>query len=380
MDNNLITVGIFGEVNSGKSTLFNKLLNQDLAIVSATAGTTTDSVSKLIELGELGRVKLIDTAGLGDSTQLAEQRIQATLKVAKTVDIAIITHISDDDGSNMLKELFDKFNTPYIDVVNVAFSNKCESYGKSALYIDFDKKEDIQTLLDELLKIKLTNKVNFTITGNLVKKGDKVILVMPQDKAAPDGRLILPQSQTIRELLDKGCKVICVTPNNIKATLDDLKSLPDLVITDSSVFDYVYQNLPRECKLSSFSVLFAKFKGDINTFIKGAEVFDKLTSDSKILIAEACSHTPKNEDIGRVKIPALIRKKFGNTVHVDIVNGLDLPTDLGEYDLIIHCGACMFSRKTVLNRILQAKEQNVPITNYGIAIAKLNGILDKIVY
>lgn len=380
MDNNLTVIGIFGNVNSGKSTLFNILLNQDYAIVSATAGTTTDCISKNIELGELGKVKLIDTAGFGDYSALGKQRISGTISVADTVDIAIIIRVAVNDGSDEIKKRFDELNTPYIEVINTAKTSELSGYNNDTLLINFEKKEDINVLLKALLTIKTENTETLTITGDLVSDGDTVILVMPQDKSAPNGRLILPQSQTIRELLDKNCIVIAITPIILKETLEKLNYMPNLIITDSSVFDYVYNIVPKECKLTSFSVLFAKFKGDIVKFIEGAKAFDILPKDGKILILEACSHTPKGEDIGRVKLPNMIRNAYGDGIEIVIANGSKIPNNLAQFNLIIHCGACMFTRKSVLNRIYQAEKCGVPITNYGIAIAKLNGILDKIVF
>ena len=207
-----------------------------------------------------------------------------------------------------------------------------------------------------------------------------MMLVMPQDAQAPKGRLILPQVQTIRELLDKKCIIVSCTPEKMQESLSVLKNMPKLIITDSQAFKYVFENTPAESRLTSFSVLFAGYKGDIKCFANSAKAIESLTETSRVLIAEACTHAPATEDIGRVKIPNLLRKKVGKGLTIDIVSGNDFPKDLGKYDLIIHCGACMFNRKYVLNRIEQAKYQNIPITNYGIALAQLNGILPKIAY
>ena len=219
-----------------------------------------------------------------------------------------------------------------------------------------------------------------TITGNLVKEGDVVLLVMPQDIQAPKGRLILPQVQTIRELLDRKCLVMSCTTDKLGDTLRALASPPQLIITDSQVFQTVYQQKPAESCLTSFSVLFAGYKGDIHYYVESAAAIDSLTEQSHVLIAEACTHAPLTEDIGRVKLPRLLRKRIGERLKIDIVSGNDFPEDLSGYNLIIHCGACMFNRKYVLSRIGQAKTQKVPMTNYGIAIAHLSGILDKISY
>ena len=219
-----------------------------------------------------------------------------------------------------------------------------------------------------------------TITGNLVQEGDLVLLVMPQDIQAPKGRLILPQVQTMRELLDKKCLVMSCTTDQLANTLEALSRAPQLIITDSQVFHEVYRLKPESSLLTSFSVLMAGYKGDIHYYIESAAAIGSLTPQSRILIAEACTHAPLSEDIGRVKLPRLLRKKVGESLHIDIVSGTDFPTDLSSYELIIHCGGCMFNRKYVLRRIDRARCQHIPMTNYGVAIACLNGILDKIVY
>ena len=219
-----------------------------------------------------------------------------------------------------------------------------------------------------------------TITGSLVAEGDVIVLVMPQDLQAPKGRLILPQVQTIRELLDKKCLVMSCTTDKLKDTLCALTNPPKLIITDSQVFHTVYEQKPAESRLTSFSVLFAGYKGDIHYYVESTSAIDRLTEQSRVLIAEACTHAPLTEDIGRVKIPHLLRKRTGERLQIDIVSGNDFPEDLSPYNLIIHCGACMFNRKYVLSRIEQARAQQVPMTNYGVAIAHLNGILNKIVY
>ena len=219
-----------------------------------------------------------------------------------------------------------------------------------------------------------------TITGSLVAEGDVVVLVMPQDLQAPKGRLILPQVQTIRELLDKKCLVMSCTTDKLKDTLCALTNPPKLIITDSQVFHTVYEQKTAESRLTSFSVLFAGYKGDIHYYVESTSAIDRLTEQSRVLIAEACTHAPLTEDIGRVKIPHLLRKRTGERLQIDIVSGNDFPEDLSPYNLIIHCGACMFNRKYVLSRIEQARAQQVPMTNYGVAIAHLNGILNKIVY
>ena len=241
-------------------------------------------------------------------------------------------------------------------------------------------KTGIDELRAEIIRKQPENYEAKEITGDLAKEGDTVLLVMPQDIQAPKGRLILPQVQTLRELLDKKCVALCTTADKIDEALAALAKPPQLIITDSQVFPLVYSKKPEESKLTSFSILFANYKGDLQHFILGAEAVDKLNENSKVLIAEACTHAPLEEDIGRVKIPALLRRRIGEGLRIDVVAGSDFPDDLSHYDLIIHCGACMFNRKHVLTRVRQAKAQGVPITNYGVVLAKLSGILDQIDY
>ena len=236
----------------------------------------------------------------------------------------------------------------------------------------------IPVLLAELTRALPEGYGAESITGRLVKDGDVVMLVMPQDSEAPKGRLILPQVQTIRDLLDNRCISINVTPDTMEGALAALKAPPDLIITDSQAFKTVYEKAPKESKLTSFSVLFATYKGDLDAYVRGAQAVERLNGQSHVLIAEACTHAPLSEDIGRVKIPNLLRKKYGKDMDIQVVSGADFPDDLTPYDLIVHCGGCMFNRKYLLSRIARAEEAQVPITNYGVLLAKLNGILDSI--
>lgn len=385
---NRIHIGIFGKTNSGKSSLINAITGQQISIVSPTSGTTTDPVYKSMEVNGIGPCVFIDTAGIDDTTELGKSRIMQTNKVIQKCDIAIVV-ISDDNLDaevNLISEL-KKLNIPTIPVINkidiipdyTHLSNKINILTNSIpVPISACNNSGIDILIDSIKKQVAKNNELISITGHLVKKNDIVLLVMPQDIQAPQGRLILPQVQTIRELLDNKCIAICSTLDNVEQILSLLKQPPKLIITDSQVFKKVYELKPTQSKIASFSILFARIKGDINVFLEGAKAIDTLTKDSKILIAEACTHAPMHEDIGREKIPKMIRNRVGNDVKIDIVSGDDFPTDLREYNLIIHCGSCMFNRKHVLTRIQQAKAQNVPITNYGIAIAKMLGILEKV--
>ncbi len=385
---NRLHIAIFGKRNSGKSSLLNAITDQDIAIVSETAGTTADPVFKAIEINPIGACVLIDTAGFDDVGALGRMRVQKTKDVIVRTDIAIVLFCEEDFSleREWIKELKVK-KIPYIPVINKAdilkdgkhFADKIKKeFGKEPLIVSAKEKIGIDRIKEELVRLIPEDFEQKSITGHLTNKKDIVLLVMPQDLQAPKGRLILPQVQTIRDLLDNSCITICVTTDNMEDALNALKEPPALIITDSQVFDVVYEKKPKESMLTSFSVLFARYKGDINEFIKGAAALDCLKETDRVLIAEACTHTPKDGDIGRVKIPAMLRKKVGSNLKIDIVGGADFPKDLSKYALIIHCGGCMFNRKYLLSKIQAAKEQNVPITNYGIIIAKLFGILDKV--
>ena len=387
---NRIHIGLYGKRNSGKSSLLNALAGQDISIVSDTAGTTTDPVNKPMEIHGLGACVLIDTAGFDDTGALGESRTLKTKASAEKTDIAILL-FSDSDIS-LEKEwlkLFNDRHTPVIAVISKSdLRDDVDSLRKiitnelniTPIIVSSATKEGMESLMEALLRALPEDFEPVSILGNLVNSKDCVMLVMPQDIQAPKGRLILPQVQTIRELLDNKCTVVCCTTDTISDTLDTLKRPPKLIVTDSQAFKTVYDSKPAESMLTSFSVLFASYKGDIRYYIESSCYIDKLTEHSKVLIAECCTHAPLAEDIGRVKLPNLLRKRVDARLSIDIISGTDFPEDLTGYDLIIQCGACMFNRKYVLSRINRAKEQSVPMTNYGIAIAKLTNILDKIVY
>ncbi len=387
-NSNRLHIGIFGKRNSGKSSLINSITNQNIALVSDVAGTTTDPVYKAMEINGIGPCVFIDTAGFDDEGDLGVKRVEMTNKVIDKTDIAIMI-INDTD---IYKEIIwhDKLiknKIPVIFVVNkvdiLTNVNDIkalvkESFNKNIIEVSANTKLGIDRIKEELIRC-LPEGFNLdSIVGHLVKSNDVVMLVMPQDIQAPKGRLILPQVQTIRDLLDNKCIVIATTTENIDDALKALVKPPKLIITDSQVFKTVYEKKPKESLLTSFSVLFAALKGDIYEFIAGANAIDSLNENSRILIAEACTHAPLSEDIGREKIPNMLRKKIGENLKIDVVSGVDFPEDLKSYDLIIHCASCMFNKRYVLSRINKAKEQNVPITNYGIVIAKMVGILEKI--
>ena len=381
-----VHVALYGRTNAGKSSLLNRLVGQDVAIVSATPGTTTDPVQKSVEIFGLGAGVYIDTPGLDDSTTLGGERMARTAKSLDSTDIAIV--LFTDAKSDSEYAIIEECRVREIPTI-VVLSQVDRLGNPSAVAQEIELRTKHKPLLvssttgegiDELLaKIAAVGKgEERLITEGFCKAGDRVLLVMPQDKSAPKGRLIQPQVQTIRELLDRGCIPICCTPDRMAEALAALERAPELIITDSQAFEEVYRLKPETSTLTSFSILFARYKGDIKLFTEGVKALKNLTESSRILIAEACTHTPQNEDIGRVKLPRILRKRFGEGLQIDIVGGADYPEDLSVYDLVIHCGACMFNRRHVLSRIERARKQGVAITNYGVILAALGGILERV--
>ena len=394
-----ISIALFGKRNSGKSSLINALTGQDTALVSDTPGTTTDSVQKAMEIHGIGPCLFIDTPGFDDEGELGNRRIERTWKAVEKTDIALLLCAgggsAEETGEpdfteelHWLEQLKAK-NIPTILLINKADIRKNtaslairikETFGSQPIPVSAKEKTGVELIRQAILEKLPEDFDQQSITGSLVTEGDLVLLVMPQDIQAPKGRLILPQVQTMRELLDKKCLIMSCTTDKLQETLQALSRPPKLIITDSQVFKTVYEQKPEESRLTSFSVLFAGYKGDIRYYVKSASAIGSLTESSRVLIAEACTHAPLSEDIGRVKLPHLLRKRIGEKLSIDIVAGTDFPQDLTPYSLVIHCGACMFNRKYVLSRIERARLQNVPMTNYGVAIAFLNGILNQIEY
>ena len=379
-------IGFFGKTNVGKSSILNRITNQEISIVSEIAGTTTDVVEKSMELLPVGPVTLLDTAGIDDKSELSEQRIEKTLKVFNRIDIGVI--VCDFKGFSEyefeLVKNFEELNIPYIVIVN---KSDIEEISKENLEkIPTDKvlvtsarvdKQLVFNFKQTLVKLLPEDFVNSPkIVGDLVPEKSTVILVIPIDKEAPKGRIILPQVQTIRDLLDNNCLTYVVKENELKQAIENLKTPPALVVTDSQAFKKVSEIVPNDIPLTSFSILFARLKGDLEEFSKGAKAIESLQDGDSVLILESCTHHAIEDDIGRVKIPNLLRKKTGKNLIIDNYSGHDFP-DISQYKLIIHCGACMTNRREVLSRILLANKANIAITNYGIVISYCLGILER---
>lgn len=407
---NRLHIGIYGRRNAGKSSLINALTGQDIALVSSAPGTTTDPVFKSMELHPIGPVVFIDTAGFDDEGELGRLRVERTQDVVNRTDIAVVvidgTSIDDLSREKVWMNQLEARKVPVIIAVNkceqmvarpgTGSQTDCRSEAekdrlaaekisaalgeRQVIMVSAAEKKGLEELRKAIENSVPEDYLREKILGDLIDENGLALLVMPQDIQAPKGRLILPQVQTIRELLDKKCTAVATTADGLDRALASLNRDPDLIITDSQCFNLVYEKKPAGSDLTSFSVLFAAYKGDIGKFVESASLLDEMTENSKVLIAEACTHVPLSEDIGREKIPNLLRRKFGKGMQIVNVCGNDFPSpdELKEFDLIIHCGACMFNRKHVMNRIAAAEAAGVPITNYGVVLAKLGGILDKI--
>lgn len=378
-------IGIYGNTNSGKSSLMNKILGQDISLVSNVEGTTTDPVKKAMELIPFGPVLLIDTAGLEDKSQLGEIRVKKSFEYLKRLDFAIYVV----DGKNLDVDTYkkwkreaNKYNIKHMVVVNKLDrlsdderSNINNIFDKP-LFISAKNNENIDKLKDELIKSLEQDEEDKPIVGDLLPYGSNVVLVVPIDSEAPKGRIILPQVQVIRDCLDHGIKTYVVRDTELEEALKEIKNI-DLVITDSQAFKEVDKIVPKEINLTSFSILFARQKGELGDFLEGANKLKDLKPGNKILICESCTHNVSHEDIGRVKIPRMLTKIAGGELNLEYKVGYDFDEDVEKYDMVIHCGACMVNRKSVINKINLCKEKNVPITNYGLVIAYFTGILDR---
>ncbi|SDF55597.1 [FeFe] hydrogenase H-cluster maturation GTPase HydF [Thermoanaerobacter thermohydrosulfuricus] len=381
-------IALFGRRNAGKSSLINALTNQEVALVSDIAGTTTDPVSKAMEILPIGPVVIIDTAGLDDVGPLGELRVKKTYEVLNKTDLAILVI----DGTEGVTEFEEKIlqiitekNIPVVGVINKKdLSNYSQLQKKEwekrlnlkLIEVSARNKEGIEELKMMIIK-KAPSDDSIKLVGDLIKTGDLVILVVPIDKAAPKGRLILPQQQTIRDILDTGGIALVVKDTELDKALKSINNKPSLVITDSQVFNKVGAIVPPDIPFTSFSILFARYKGDLEELVKGVRVIEKLKEGDKVLIAEGCTHHRQEDDIGTVKIPRWLRQKTGKNLQFSWSSGMTFPADLESYSLIVHCGACMLNRREMLYRISYAKEKKIPIVNYGILIAYVNGLLPR---
>lgn len=370
-------IGIFGKTNAGKSTLLNKITDQKVSITSRIPGTTTDNVYKSMEIHNVGPVVFIDTPGYYDESELGKERLLNTKKAVEESDIGIFVFSDDRKTDREILQELKKKEISLIYMCRREYESALEETERdSCIFFDLEEDSFLKELFQELEQA--VKREEESITGSLVKEKDLVLLVMPQDIQAPKGRLILPQVQTIRELLDKKAVVISASVDNFNQSIEYMAKRPNLIITDSQCFSYVYEQKPEGVPLTSFSVLFSKYKGDIDYFVESTQVLKDFPENGKILIAEACTHPPMEEDIGRIKIPKLIKSKIRKNIEIDFVRGGDFSPE--GYQLVIHCGACMFNRRHVVNRVEYCKEKGIPMTNYGIVLAYLNGILENIVY
>ncbi len=373
-------IGFFGLRNAGKSSLVNRVTGQNLSVVSDIAGTTTDPVKKAMEILPLGPVVIIDTPGIDDSGKLGDERVKRAVSTLAKTDIAVLVV----DAARGITELdrylisqFEKKNIPYIKAFNKSdLLSECPAAGENEIYVSAAENRNIYEL-KELIGKSVSADEERTLCRDLFSPGDAVILVTPIDAAAPKGRLILPQQQVLRDVLDGGGIAVVTKETELEAALDRLSVKPKLVITDSQAFEYVNKVTPKEVSLTSFSILFARYKGELETAAEGAAALDTLSDGETVLISEGCTHHRQCGDIGTVKLPAWIRKYTGRELNFRFTSGTEFPEDLSEFSLAVHCGGCMLTAREMKSRIAACKEAALPITNYGIAIAKMNGILDR---
>lgn len=392
---NRVHITIYGRTNAGKSSLINKITNQSISLVSETRGTTTDPVYKAMELLPIGPVVFIDTAGIDDTTELGELRVKKTKEILNKMDIALLLIstevVLENQELNYEKEWIreiKKREKPFIvilnkvDLVSVEKLQEIEEKVKRELGCEISKvttsrEESIQTIKNKIIEYAPKIVVEEKLIGDKIKIGDKILLVAPQDIQAPKGRLILPQVQVIRDILDNGGIPTVVTLDNLKEGLAIFQGKPDLVITDSQVFKTVDEILDREVPLTSFSIIMARAKGDLETLYRGAKRINSLKEGDRVLIAEACTHHQLKGDIAREKLPMLLQKKAGR-LEIDNCSGKDFPENISKYSLVIHCGSCMLNRAETISRLGECSNKEIPITNFGMAIAEINGILDRV--
>ena len=374
-------IGFFGVRNAGKSSVVNAVTGQKLSLVSDIKGTTTDPVKKAMELLPLGPVVIIDTPGIDDSGELGEMRVRRTMQVLEQTDIALLV-VDGRKGlskaDDRLIKLFEQKKIRYIKVFNKSDElSEIPSQGEDEIFVSAKTGQGIYELKEMIARAAKLEKNDRPLVSDLIEPGDLVVLVVPIDSAAPKGRLILPQQQTIRDVLEAGAISVVTRESELKSTLSSLGKKPRLVITDSQAFGQVDRDTPRDIPLTSFSILFARYKGDLKEVVKGAAKLDRLFDGARVLISEGCTHHRQCDDIGTVKMPAWVEKYTGKKLNFEFTSGGEFPDDPTGYDLVIHCGGCMLGEREMKSRIRRCAEKNVPITNYGIAIAQMHGILRR---
>ena len=374
-------IGFFGMRNAGKSSLVNAVTGQNLSVVSDVLGTTTDPVKKAMELLPLGPVVIIDTPGLDDEGELGEMRIKKARQILGMTDIAVLC-VDANKGIGPqdleLTEIFKKKNIPYIVAYNKAdlLENR-EELAENEIYVSAETRENVNLLKEKIANLSGKGKEEKKLIADLISAGDLVVLVIPIDAAAPKGRIILPQQQTLREILDSGATAICCQDTQLSDTLSALSKKPKLIITDSQVFGKVSKLVPKDIMLTSFSILFARYKGNLETLVRGAAILDKLKEGDAVLISEGCTHHRQCGDIGTEKLPKWIGEHTNKNLSFEFASGTEFPEDLSKYSLIVHCGGCMLNAREMQSRLSYSEEESVPMTNYGIAIAKMTGILKR---
>lgn len=375
---NRLHIAFFGNCNAGKSSVVNAFTNQKLSVVSNVFGTTTDPVSKSMELLPIGPVEIIDTPGFDDNSDLGKLRVEKTLQILRKTDVAILVvdiTKGKNDFDRKLISFFKEKNIPYIVVYNKMDLQKLDNLSNNEIMVSATENIGINDLREKVAHfVKVEDK---KIIGDKLNEGDIALLVVPIDKSAPKGRLILPQQQTIRDILDSNCTAIVCKEDKITETINNLNKKPKVVITDSQVFKKANADTPKDIYLTSFSILMARYKGFLATAVKGAKAISGLNNGDKILIAEGCTHHRQCEDIGTVKLPKWLNNFTNKNIEIDFCSGTEFPNDLSKYKLIIHCGGCMLNEREVQSRMNMAIKQNVPFTNYGTSIAYMQGILER---
>jgi len=372
-----VHIGFFGVRNAGKSSLVNRITNQEMSVVSAVKGTTTDSVKKAMELLPVGPVVIIDTPGIDDEGELGEKRVKSAKKTLDMCDVAVL--VTEDDelcqAERELVAIFEEREIPYLVAVNK--SDLKTGFKDGVLYVSALTGEGVETLKEMLAEKASLKKKELRLVGDFIGEGDTVVLVVPIDESAPKGRIILPQQQALRDILDSNATAVVCQPEQLEKALENLKEKPALVVTDSQVFGKVMKIVPEDIKLTSFSILLARYKGFLDTALEGAKRLDSLPEKAKILVCEGCTHHRQCEDIGTVKLPRWLKEYTGKELNFDFTSGHGFPDNLSDYDLVLHCGACMLGDAEVKSRLEAAKRAGVAFTNYGTVIAKLNGILER---